>query len=177
MIERTPNRCQACDFAILVGPTATTNLKPMAKRALVLSVRIPNFEKDARAWRKAIIKAIVEAKHGRDIEYSQDDKLDVEICLYLQNPKLTILDLDNRVKDILDALQGFVYDKGKGGLTAIIPNDNQIYRLIVEKRLPPKANLESLSTIVIRKYDHDARTVASARDRRKRGQKAVGSRQ
>ena len=140
----------------------------MAKRPLVLRVRIPNFDKDARAWRTAINKAIDEVKQGRGVEYAEDEKLDVDICLYLQNPKLTILDLDNRVKDILDALQGFILDKGKGGTAPIITNDNQIYRLTVEKRLPPKANLESLSTIVIRKYDHDARTVASARDRRKK---------
>ena len=140
----------------------------MVNRRLKLQVRIANFETDAKAWRLKIHAAIEDAQAGRNIQYSKDDKLEVEICLYLQNPKLTCLDLDNRAKNILDALQGFVFDKGKGGKTRIIPNDNQIYRLVVEKRLPPKANLNSLSTITIRRYDRSRRTVKSARDLRKK---------
>ena len=140
----------------------------MVNRRLKLQVRIPNFETDAKAWRLKIHAAIEKAQAGRNIQYSKDDKLEVEICLYLQNPKLTRLDLDNRAKNILDALQGFVFDKGKGGRTRIVPNDNQIYRLVVEKRLPPKANLNSLSTITIRRYDRSGRTVNSARDLRKK---------
>jgi Holliday junction resolvase RusA-like endonuclease len=139
----------------------------MAKRPLRLRVRIPNFQTDARAWRRAIHAAITDVQKRGEVRYEKTDKLQVEICFYLRNPKLTILDLDNRVKDVCDALQGFIYDKGKGGLKPIIPNDNQIYRLIVEKRYPPKVNLTSLSTIVIRGYDNDARTAKTERDTRK----------
>jgi Holliday junction resolvase RusA-like endonuclease len=139
----------------------------MAKRSLKLSVRIPNFQTDARAWRRAIHAAISDVQKRGDVHYTNTDKLQVEICFFLRNPKLTILDLDNRVKDVCDALQGFIYDKGKGGLKPIIPNDNQIYRLIVEKRFPPKVNLASLSTIVIRRYDHDLRTARTERNTRK----------
>jgi len=139
----------------------------MPKRPLKLRVRIPNFQTDARAWRRAIHAAITDVQKRGDVRYTKTDKLQVEICFYLRNPKLTILDLDNRVKDVCDALQGFIYDKGKGGLKPIVPNDNQIYRLIVEKRFPPKVNLASLSTIVIRRYNNDARTAATERDTRK----------
>lgn len=139
----------------------------MPKRALKLSVRIPNFQTDAKAWRRAIHAAIVEVQQQGNVRYSKTDKLQVEICFYLKNPKLTILDLDNRVKDVFDALQGFMYDKGKGGRAPIIPNDNQVYRLIVEKRFPPKVNLASLSTIVIRRYDYDERTARTERNTRK----------
>ncbi|MDX6614309.1 MAG: Endodeoxyribonuclease RusA [Blastocatellia bacterium] len=139
----------------------------MSKRALKLSVRIPNFDKNALAWRKAIHAAIIQVQDRGDVRYTENDKLEVEIRLHLENPKLTILDLDNRAKTILDALQGFMQDKGQGGLRCIIPNDSQIYRLIVEKRLSPKANRAALSTIVIRRYDHDRRTVNEPRDTRK----------
>jgi Holliday junction resolvase RusA-like endonuclease len=122
---------------------------------------------DAAAWRRAIHLAICEVQDRSNVRYSDSDKLEVEIRFHLRNPKLTILDLDNRLKDVLDALQGFVFDKGKGGLKPIIPNDNQIYRLIVEKRLAPKKNLEQLSTIVIRRYAGDRRTALEPRDRRK----------
>lgn len=140
----------------------------MAKRGLKLSVRIPNFMKDAEAWRRAIHAAIVTKQDRTRVRYSDTDKLDVEIRFHLQNPKLTILDLDNRLKDVLDALQGFVGDKGKSqGLRPIIPNDNQIYRLTAEKRLAPKSNRAALSTIVIRRYDRHAATDREPRDTRK----------
>jgi len=146
----------------------------MAKRGLKLSVRIPNFMKDAAAWRRAIHAAIVEVQDRGTVRYSETDKLEVEICFHLSNPKLTILDLDNRLKDVLDALQGFIGDKGKSGaLRPIIPNDNQIYRLIAEKRLAPKMNRAALSTMVIRSYNRHAGAVSDPRDTRKLG-KAEG---
>ena len=144
----------------------------MAKRSLKLSVRIPNFMKDARAWRREIHAAIVNVQDRGNVQYSDRDKLEVEIRFHLRNPKLTILDLDNRLKDVLDALQGFIGEKGKSGaLRPIIPNDNQIYRLIAEKRLAPKSNRDALSTIVIRRYDRHAGTARAPRDTRKRGKR------
>lgn len=128
---------------------------------------------DAAAWRRAIHSAICEVQDRSNVRYSDSDRLKVEIRFHLRNPKLTVLDLDNRLNDVLDALQGFVFDKGKGGLRPIIPNDNQIYRLIVEKRLPPKKNLEQLSTIVIRQYESDRRTALEPRDRGDNGPSLV----
>jgi Holliday junction resolvase RusA-like endonuclease len=140
----------------------------MAKRGLKLSVRIPNFIGDAKAWRRAIHQAIVKVQDQGIVQYSHTDKLEVEIRFHLRNPKLTILDLDNRLKDVLDALQGFIGEKGKSRvLRPIIPNDSQIYRLIAEKRLAPKANQDALSTIVIRRYDRHGGTARLPRDTRK----------
>lgn len=84
---------------------AGSNHKTMAKRSLKLSARIPNFMKDAEAWRRAIHAAIVEVQDRGNVRYTDTDKLEVEIRFHLRNPKLTILDLDNRLKDVLDALQ------------------------------------------------------------------------
>jgi Holliday junction resolvase RusA-like endonuclease len=82
----------------------------MRKRPLKLCVRIPNFQTDTVAWRRGIHAAIDKVRGS--VQYDENDKLEIEICLYLQNPKLTILDVDNRVKDVFDALQGFMRDKG-----------------------------------------------------------------
>ena len=87
----------------------------MAKRSLTLSARIPNFMKDAKAWRQAIHAAIIEVQDKGHVRYSDTDKLEVQVRFHLQNPKLTILDLDNRLKDVFDALQGFIGEKGKSG--------------------------------------------------------------
>jgi len=102
---------------------------------------MPNFMKDSDAWRRAIHAAIVAEQDKTRARYSDTDKLEVQIRFHLQNPKLTILDLDNRLKDVFDALQGFIGEKGKSGaLRRIIPNDNQIYRVVAEKCLAPKVN-------------------------------------
>jgi len=140
----------------------------MAKLPLKLKARIPNFMKDGPAWRRAIHAAVVEVQDRSKVRYGASDKLEVQVRLHLENPKLTILDLDNRLKDILDALQGFVGDKGHSGeLRPIIPNDSQIYRLIIEKRRPPKKDLGAPSFIEIRRYSHDERTAREPRAREK----------
>lgn len=136
----------------------------MAKRALKLSIRIPNYIADAMGWRRAIHAAVAEAQSKNTVRYYATDKLEVEIRLHLRGRRLTIVDLDNRVKDIFDALHGCIGEKGKTGkLERIIPNDNQIYRLVVERRLAPKTNRAALSTIVIRRYRAHAGTARAAR--------------
>lgn len=137
----------------------------MAKRGLKLSTRIPNYNADAMAWRRAIHAAVAAVQTKRTVRYKATDKLEVQIQLHLNGRKLTILDLDNRVKDIFDALHGCIGEKGKSGeLARIIPNDNQVYRLVVEKRLPPKANPEALSTLVICSYRAHAGTARAPRE-------------
>jgi hypothetical protein len=99
------------------------------------------------------------------VQYSETDKLEVHVTFYLEGRKLTVLDLENRLKDLFDALQGFLGDKGtRGHLVPIIPNDSQIYRIVVEKRRPPKAAAKSLSTVVIKKYTNDRRTARAPRE-------------
>jgi Holliday junction resolvase RusA-like endonuclease len=82
-----------------------------------------------------------------------EDKLELIIRLYFDKTKLQFVDIDNRVKDIMDALQGHVGGTGKKQrlLKPIIPNDSQIYRVIAEKGLPPKQS-HGLGHLVIRRY-------------------------
>lgn len=61
-------------------------------------------------------------------------------------------DIDNRLKDIMDALQGRAGGpKSRKALTPIITNHNQIYRVIIEKSAPPKQS-HGLGHLTIRKY-------------------------
>jgi hypothetical protein len=61
-------------------------------------------------------------------------------------------DVDNRLKDILDALQGRAGGpKKKRTLEPIIPNDRQIYRVIMEKGLPPRQS-KGFGHLTIRKF-------------------------
>jgi Holliday junction resolvase RusA-like endonuclease len=141
------------------------------KRRLKLVAKIPNHVADGVTWKRGIYDAVTKAQRRAGVRYSDSDRLDVEVCFHLQGHKLTKLDLDNRLKAVGDALQGFLNDKG--AITSgrkrrpIIPNDNQIYRLVAEKRLPSKHDREAPSTITIRAYNRDARTVADPRETRK----------
>jgi hypothetical protein len=77
-----------------------------------------------------------------EVSYRPDDRLEIELRLYFTDERQTdIHDVDNRLKDCLDALQGRVggtKTRASRGLPPIVPNDRQIWRAIVEKRRAPK---------------------------------------
>ena len=143
----------------------------MAKRKMKVVARIKNYLVDEVTWKRAIYNAVTKAQREAGVTYSDDDKLEVEICFHLTGFKLTKLDIDNRLKQVGDALQGFINDKGRLSngrrRKPIVPNDNQIYRWLAEKRLPSKHDSKAPSTITIRAYNHHAPTVADARETRK----------
>jgi Holliday junction resolvase RusA-like endonuclease len=61
-------------------------------------------------------------------------------------------DVDNRLKDIMDALQGRAGGSKKiKRWFPIIPNDKQIYRVTIEKALPPKQS-KGLGHLMITRF-------------------------
>ena len=88
-----------------------------------------------------------------NVRYGDEDKLELIVRLYFDETKLSSIDIDNRLKDIMDALQGHVGGTGKKQrlLKPIIPNDSQIYRVKAEKSLPPSQS-HGLGHLIIRKY-------------------------
>jgi len=143
----------------------------VSKRKLKVIAKIPNYRVDEIGWKRAIYKEVAKAKRDAGVTYYDDDKLEVEVCFHLTGHKLTKLDIDNRLKQVGDALQGFINDKGalSSGRRRrpIIPDDNQIYRWSAEKRLPSKHDHKAPSTITIRAYNRHAPTVADPRETRK----------
>ena len=111
----------------------------MAKRKLKLHVRIPHYRTPRIAWRKEIYKCIVSEATIKEVRFSASDKLQLEVRLYLHGIALSFHDVDNRLKDIMDALQGRCGGSKKDHTFApIIPNDKQIFRVLIEKTAPPK---------------------------------------
>ena len=111
----------------------------MAKRPLKLKIRIPPYSAPRNAWRRQLHAAIAESQEKSKVKYRETDRLEVEVRLYMDYQALGFHDVDNRLKDILDALQGRAGGpKNRRTLQAIVPNDRQIFRVIVEKREPPK---------------------------------------
>ena len=114
----------------------------MAKPKQKLKFRLPKYESPRNAWRKRIYAAALQAAENQGVEYGSEAKLAVEVKLYLRGRTLEIHDVDNRLKDILDALQGRAGgSKAIRQLQPIILNDRQIYRVIVTKSPPPKQSL------------------------------------
>jgi len=134
----------------------------MAKPRLRVKFRIPPYARPRSAWRRQIHKVAGEAVHAADVEYGPGDFLELDVRIYLMGPALEMHDVDNRLKDIMDALQGHVGGAGKKrrALAPLIPNDSQIFRVIVEKESPPKQS-HGLGHVTIRSYE------ASKRHRRR----------
>ncbi len=100
----------------------------------VLEVSLPPYETPRNAWRVKIHAAASEAMRAAGTVYSEGDWLTVEVQLVMTVAMLQFHDVDNRLKDVLDALQARVGGPKKvRRLAPIIPNDYQILRATVEK--------------------------------------------
>lgn len=124
----------------------------MAKSRATLHFRIPSYATPRNRWRQLIWQAAWGAARERGIEYCPTDRLAVSIVLYLGEPALALHDVDNRSKDVLDALQGRM-----GGPKIVrkhrplIPNDSQVWQVCVTKALPPKQS-RALGHVTIRRF-------------------------
>jgi len=124
----------------------------MAKRPLKLTIRIPPYENPRNAWRKKLHQAVLQHQRDFTVQYLESDKLEVTVRLYISGSALGVHDVDNRLKDILDALQGRAGGpKARRSLLPIIPNDRQVYRVIIEKAEPPHQS-KGFGHLTIRKF-------------------------
>ena len=103
-----------------------------------LKFRLPEYVSPRNAWRKKIHAAALRAANQQGVEYGPEVKLAVDVKLYLRGRALEIHDVDNRLKDILGALQGRMGgSKAIRKFAPIILNDRQVYRVVVTKSSPP----------------------------------------
>ncbi|MGE5802622.1 MAG: hypothetical protein ACM358_10210 [Gemmatimonadota bacterium] len=128
----------------------------MPKRPLKLHVRIPSYRSPRNEWRRLIHAAIVDAQRRSRARYDATDRLEVAVRFYMPQSIRTANDVDNRLRDVLDAVQGRSGGSKRARmLTPIVPNDRQIFRVIVEKQLPPKQS-HGLGHLTIRRLGKDA---------------------
>jgi Holliday junction resolvase RusA-like endonuclease len=105
----------------------------MAKRKFKIHFRIPPYATQRNDWRRLIYNAARKEMETGRVTYRKDDRLAVTLVLYFPRA-IGFHDVDNRLKDVLDALQGRM---GKVTRRPLIPNDKQVYRVAVTKMLPP----------------------------------------
>ena len=124
----------------------------MPKHKKLLKVRIPPYSYPRNAWRKLINKIVAEKAEKAGIKFAKNDKLEVQVKLYMEKALLKANDVDNRLKDILDAIQGRAGgSKTIHKLKAVVPNDNQIYRASIEK-MAPSPQSHGLGHLIIKLY-------------------------
>ena len=124
----------------------------MAKRRLKLSARIPPYRTPRNVWRREIHELLAAAAERSSVTYNYSDKLQIIVTLYMPEASLQSHDVDNRLKDIMDALQGRCGGpKAIHSLRAIIPNDRQVYRVTIMKKKPPKQS-KGYGQITITKF-------------------------
>jgi Holliday junction resolvase RusA-like endonuclease len=125
----------------------------MAKSRKTINTTLPTYQKDRQQWRRDILDNVLSAALSAGVQYGRDDHLEVVVLLYLKKGKrLVIHDVDNRLKDILDALQGKFRGSKSFAKTPLIGNDNQIYRVLIEKQQPPKRCPLAGGRLLIRPY-------------------------
>lgn len=114
----------------------------MPKRPNKLKIQIPEYQAPRNSWRAAIHRAVTDVQRTTSVKYGRADRLEgaLKLC-FTDGRSIEIHDVDNRLKDCLDALQGRVggtKSKATRALDPIVPNDRQIWRVIVEKALAPR---------------------------------------
>ncbi len=107
-------------------------------RARTISINLPGYQRDRSRWRRRILTAVLEAASESRVTYADDVQFEIVVLLYMKKGKRhEIHDVDNRLKDILDALQG------RFGSTRaakrLIEDDRYISRALIEKQPIPKA--------------------------------------
>jgi len=108
-----------------------------------LKVKLPPYETPRNAWRKKIHSAVARSMETANVKYSKDDRLVLEIELYMTERMLGFHDVDNRLKDVLDALQGRMGGpKNIHEHAKLIPNDRQIFQVVIQKVVVPNGSTE-----------------------------------
>jgi Holliday junction resolvase RusA-like endonuclease len=124
----------------------------VARRKFKVHFRIPPYVTPRNRWRRRIYAEALSKLEEQGVTYLADDRLEITIVLYLTAIGLKFQDIDNRVKDVLDALQARMGGSKKKRLVKpLIPNDSQIFKLAVRKSLPPKQS-HALGHVTISRY-------------------------
>ncbi|HEV8468942.1 MAG TPA: hypothetical protein VGR46_04975 [Candidatus Limnocylindria bacterium] len=106
----------------------------MAKRRFTFSAVLPPYAPPRNEWRRRVHAAVLESQAGRGVGYSESDRLEVRIELFLGNRPLAMLDIEERVNDVIDALGGYIAGpRSERRIAPIVPNPDQIRRIVLEK--------------------------------------------
>lgn len=110
----------------------------MAKRRFTITATLPAYAPPRNEWRRRVHASVLEAQTFRGVGYRESDRLELRVSLFLGQRPLDVHETDERVKDIIDALEGRIAGRRSRRRIAPIVATGQILRMILEKdaRLP-----------------------------------------
>jgi hypothetical protein len=105
----------------------------MPKRRFSITAPLPAYARPRNEWRRRVHAAVLDAQTRRGVGYRETDRLEVRIGLRLDGRPLDVHDIDERVKDVLDALEGRIGGPRSRRRIAPIVGADQILRIVLEK--------------------------------------------
>ncbi len=106
----------------------------MAKRRFSITAVLPPYAPPRNEWRRRVHGAVLDAQTRRGVGYRETDRVEIRIGLAIGDRPLEIHEIDDRVKDTLDALEGRIAGpRSRRRIAPIIPDADQIRRIVIEK--------------------------------------------
>ncbi len=105
----------------------------MAKRRFTISATLPPYAPPRNEWRRRVHAAILEAQTFRGVGYRESDLLELRVSIFLGQRLLDVHEIDERIKDIVDALEGRIDGRRSRRRIAPIVSTGQVRRVILEK--------------------------------------------
>src|SRR6266508_97030 len=105
----------------------------MAKRRFSIVVPLPAYARPRNEWRRRVHAAVLEALARRGVGYHDADRLELRLTLALDRGALSVHAIDDRVKDVIDALGGRIAGPRSERRIAPIVEDDQIARIVLEQ--------------------------------------------
>ena len=105
----------------------------MAKRRFTISATLPSYAPPRNEWRRRVHAAVLEAQTFRGVGYRESDQLELRASIFLPSRPLDLHDIDERMKDIVDALEGRIAGRRSRRRIAPIVASGQIRRVILER--------------------------------------------
>ena len=130
----------------------------MAKRRFSISVPLPAYARPRNEWRRRVHGAVLDVQTRRGVGYRESDQLEVRISLPLGDRALDIHEIDERVKDVIDALEGRIAGpRSRRRIAPIVPSSDQIRRIVLEKE-PRRARRRALGELAISRFHASRRS-------------------
>lgn len=123
----------------------------MAKRRSSIVVELPGYARPRNEWRRRVHAVVLEALARRGVGYQDADRLEIRLALALEARPLSVHAIDERVKDVIDALGGRIAGPRSTRRIAPIVADEQIMRIVLEKA-PARRRGRALGELAIARY-------------------------
>jgi len=106
----------------------------VAKRRFSITVPLPGYTRPRNEWRRRVHASVLDAQTRRGVGYRDADRVEVRITLFLGERPLDLHEIEERVKDVIDALEGRIAGpRSRRRIAPIIPSPDQIQRIVLER--------------------------------------------